>query len=258
MVKQDVLKIGIIGLGFVGRVIYDWFAGNKIYVYDKHCPGYQVDDINKADIIFICVPTPYTKKGFDDSAIIESLKKIDKGKIVVIKSTILPGSTRKYQKQFHNLKILFNPEFLAERTAKRDFEHPNRQIIGYTRDSKEVAGKVMEILPKAPYNLICLAEEAEMAKYMANTFLATKVIFANQMFDICAKSKMNYEIVRWIVGRDPRIGESHLNISTDGYRGYDGKCLPKDTKALIQYAKKQKVTPMLLEVVDKINKKYVG
>lgn len=249
-------NIGIIGLGFVGRVIYDWF-GPTTRVYDKYSPGYQKDDINDAEIIFICVPTPYNN-GFDDSEVVDALKKINSGKIVVIKSTVLPGSTKKYQKRFPKLKIMFNPEFLAEKTAKKDFEHPERQIMGVTTKSRDAAMHVMDILPLAPYSLIVDSSVAEMAKYANNVFLALKVTWAGEIYDICKSNGINYEQVKWIVGHDTRIGQSHMDVMDEEYRGFGGKCLPKDLKALIQFAEKNKVDVELLKMVNYINSQYVS
>jgi len=250
-------KIAIIGYGFVGRAVGEWFKEKQPLIYDKYSPGYQKDNINEADIIFVCVPTPFND-GFDDKEVIDSLKKINKGKIVVIKSTIIPGSTEKYQKKFPHLKILFNPEFLVEKTSEYDFIHPERQIIGFTGKSKECAEEILSLLPKAPWKLICDSKVAEMAKYVNNAFLATKLIFFEQIFDICVKSKIPYESVKWIVTRDPRISESHTTIGMDDKRGFAGKCLPKDLSSLIEFAEELKSEPLLLKAVDYLNEQYNG
>jgi len=255
-------KIGIIGKGFVGRAVYNWFKNGEIknkveiFLYDKYENIGSPLEVNKAEIVFICVPTPYQRsRGYDDSAVIESIKLLEKSKIVVIKSTILPGSTEKFQKKFPNHKILFNPEFLKAKEANLDFLKPNRQIIGFTRKSKKLAKLILKLLPKASFTKIMPATEAEMVKYFGNTFLATKVIFANQIYDLCQKLKIDYNQVKEAAAADSRIGQSHLQIFFDGYRGYGGGCLPKDTKSLIDLAKKLKVEFPLLTTVDKINKK---
>ncbi len=254
-------KVGIVGVGYVGGAAKAWFGKQKsveLFLYDKYKNVGSVEAVNQADIIFVCVPTPYhEKQGFNDGAVLDALANIKKGKIVVIKSTVLPSSTEKYQKQFSHLKILFNPEFLVAKTAKRDFLRPDRQIIGYTRQSKTVASKVMKLLPKAPYMQAIAATEAELVKYFCNSFLATRVVFANQIFDLCQALKADYTKVKAGAAADPRIGGSHFAVFSDGYRGYGGACLPKDTKALIDFSNQVGAPQELLQVVDRINDRLV-
>lgn len=250
------IKIGIAGVGVVGSAVKNYFktAGFEIFLYDKGKKLGSAEEINKADVVFVCVPTPYLKnKGFDISYVKEVCKNLSGKKIVVIKSTVVPGTTEKMQKEFSQHKFLFNPEFLRESASAHDMKHPDRQIVGYTKKSRSVAKKILDILPSAPYKKIMIATEAEMVKYFSNTWLATKVIFANQMYDLCEKIKINYDNVADAAGADSRIGKSHLKIFHGGYRGYSGKCFPKDIRALIEFAKKQKVDFKLHELVEKIN-----
>jgi UDPglucose 6-dehydrogenase len=172
---------------------------------------------------------------------------------VVVKSTILPGSTEQFQKKFPQHRILFNPEFLRHKTALRDFLHPNQQIIGYTSKSKRVAKRILNILPKALYQRIIPSKEVEMVKYFVNCFLALRVIFGNQIYDLCQALNINYDLVKEIAGYDPRIGRFHFNVFQDNYRGYNGPCLRKDVKAFIQFARSNKINLPLLKTMDKIN-----
>jgi len=137
-------------------------------------------------------------------------------------------------------------------------ENPGRQIIGYTTQSYQIARGILDLLPRAPFEEVVTSIEAEMIKYFGNTFLATKVIFANQMYELCKRLDIDYEIVRRCVSADERIGPSHLNIYWDGYRGYRGKCFPKDMKALIQFADKKGVDLKLHKIVEEINEKLIG
>lgn len=256
-------KVGIIGLGYVGGALRYWFERKRkprveSFLYDKYKGIGSVAEVNKADIVFISVPTPYEgKQGYNDSAVVESLKNLKSPKIVVLKSTIIPGSTEKFQKKFPKHKILFNPEFLRAKTANTDFINPERQIVGYTRKSKNVAKDVLNLLPKAHFSKIMPATEAEMVKYFGNAFLSTKVVFANQIFDLCRKLKIDYDTIKEAVGFDGRIGKSHLDIFHFGYRGYSGGCFPKDVKAFIDFSKKSGVEPRLLRTVDGINEKLL-
>ncbi len=250
-------KIGIIGLGYVGGALRHWFRrrpGVSLFLYDKYKKIGSPKEINKADIIFISVPTPYHRKdGYDDTAVVESLRNLKSPKVIVLKSTITPGSTERFQKKFPKHKILFNPEFLRAKTAKADFIKPERQIVGYTKKSRVFANKVLKLLPKSPFVRTMPATEAETVKYFGNTFLATRVIFANQIYDLCKALKIDYNAVKEAAGADKRVGTSHFDIFHSAGRGYTGGCLPKDTKAFIDFAKKQGVNLELLRTVDGIN-----
>lgn len=256
-------RVGIIGLGYVGGAVRYWFEKKNnpkadLFFYDKYKKIGSVREVNKADIIFVCVPTPYDKRrGYDDSAVSESLKNLKSPKIVVLKSTIIPGSTEKFQKKFPKHKILFNPEFLRAKTAKADFVRPERQIIGYTRKSKAVAGRVLKLLPKSPFTRMMRATEAEIVKYFGNAFLAMKVVFANQFYDLCRNLGIDYDVVRDAAAADSRIGRSHLEIFHFGYRGYSEGCFPKDVKTIIDFSRKHGVSFELLKKADELNAKLL-
>jgi len=285
-------NIGIIGLGYVGGAVRHWFELKEnrgkfdIYFYDKYKNIGSVQEVNKADIIFIAVPTPFYDKtsactelhsdppennkergeprgerkralrGYDDSAVYDAVSNIKDGKVVVIKSSVLPGTTDKLQKESPNKTFLFNPEFLTTKNATNDFLKPDRQIIGYTNEeSRAVAETIVNILPKALFTKIIKAREAEMVKFFGNTFLSMRVVFTNQMYDFCQRLGIDYESVIECAGRDTRIGYSHFDIFNEGYRGYGGMCFPKDVKALIQFADKLGIDLELLKKMDEINEK---
>ena len=153
---------------------------------------------------------------------LDAVSCLDKSKIIVIKSTVLPGTTFKLQEKYIQHRFLFNPEFLTEKNAFDDLMKPDRQILGYTPQSKKTAEDILRILPRADFEKVMLATEAEMVKYFGNTFLATKVVFANQIYDLCEKLGINYEMVRKAAAADKRIGETHFDVWHEGYRGYQG------------------------------------
>ena len=253
-------KIGIIGVGFVGGAVKKYFESKNIkpLVYDKYKQLGSIEEVNKADIVFVCVPTPFLPpKGFDSSCVKSAIKILKSPKIVVIKSSVIPGTIDNLQKKFSQHKIMFNPEFLREISAYEDFIHPDREIIGTTEKSKKLAKQILKILPKAPFEKIMPAKETEMVKYMANSFLALKVVYANQFYDLCKKLKLNYEDVRIAVGEDKRICHSHLDVSHGGYRGFGGSCFPKDVNAIIQLAERLKVDISLLKTMKEINLKLL-
>ncbi len=251
------MKIGIVGLGFVGGTVERWFeamGGVELYSYDKFKNIGSIESMSKADVIFVAVPTPYHVKGYDDSAVRETLDNIPDGKVVVIKSTILPLSTRFFQHAYPDKTILFNPEFLTEKNAYADFLSPCRQLVGYANEAgRRVADTILSLLPPSPYSRVVPATEAELVKYFSNTFLSTRVIFANQMFDICRAAGANYDAVKEAAAVDPRIGASHFDVFDDGYRGYGGHCLPKDTRALIQFGKSLGAPTDFLDSLERIN-----
>lgn len=225
--------------------------------YDPPMGLDNVDEINTADIIFVCVPTPYNSDngGFDLSYVDQALSVLREGKIIVIKSTVLPGTTNTYQVRYPQHKFLFNPEFLTEATADFDTRNPGRQILGFTTESKDVAKEVMELLPQAQFSKIIPAMESEMVKYFNNCFYALKVSFANQVYDLCQSLDIDYNLVKeCAVTSAPMMGENHWDVFHKEYRGYGGKCLPKDVRSLIQIAKKQGVDMSLLVQAEEYNK----
>lgn len=250
-------SVGIIGVGVVGGALASVMP--DAILYDKYKKIGSLEEVNEADVIFVCVPTPHdAKKGFDLSYVENVFSNIKGSKVVVIKSTILPGTTEKIQRKYSQHKVLFNPEFLRQAIADEDMKNSYEQIVGYTKESKEFAHEILNLLPKAPAEFIVPAMEAEMVKYFSNTFLATKVIFANQIYDLCEKLNINYDSVKDMAKVNPRFGFSHFDIWTDDYRGYGGACLPKDTKALIQLGNEVGVDMKLLKLVEEINNRLVG
>jgi UDPglucose 6-dehydrogenase len=249
-------KIGIIGVGMVGGALRRFFesSGIKPFLYDKYKELGSPEEVNESEIIFVCVPTPFDKKkGFDISYVENAFDLIKSPKIVVIKSTVVPGTTEKFQKKYPFHKVLFNPEFLVEKDADRGMRNPDRQIVGFTKESYDFADDILNILPEAPFQKKVSATEAEMVKYFGNNFLAMKVIFANQVYNLCEKLKMDYDVIAECASRDERIGESHLDVNHGGYRGYGGKCLPKDIRAFIQFADANGVDLRLHKVIEELN-----
>ena len=259
--KLKDIKVGVVGVGMVGGAMANYFkkTGRTLFLYDPHKRLGSKKEVNKADVVFICVPTPFLRdgSGFDLSYVKEACGYLKKGKIVVIKSTVVPGTTEKLQREYSHLKFLFNPEFLTEMTADQDMNYPDRQIIGYTKESFNIAGHVMRLLPLAPYERIMPATEAEMVKYYGNTWFSVKVTFANQMYDLCEKLDIDYDLVKEAASADKRIGSSHLEVFHKGYRGYGGKCLPKDTRALIELADSIGVDMKLHKMAEEINNRMM-
>src|SRR3989338_6931187 len=251
-------KVGVVGIGMVGGATVRYLQkkeGLEIFTYDKGKNEGSPDEVNKAEIVFVCVPTPYLKDGtgFDLSYVEQTLSWLSGEKVVVIKSTVLPGTTEMLQKKYPQHKLLMNPEFLTEETADQDMMYPDRQIVGYTEKSHDVAGDLMQLLPLAPFERMLPSTEAELVKYFGNTWFSVKVSFANQMYDLCQALGTDYDRMVEAAAADKRIGRTHLNVFHKGYRGYGGKCLPKDTKAIIQLANSKGVDLKLHKAAEEIN-----
>jgi len=251
-------KVGIVGTGMVGGAMQHYLEkkeGIELFLYDKGKNIGSPEEVNKAEIVFVCVPTPYLKdnKGFDLSYVEETFNMLQGEKVVVIKSTVMPGTTEMLQKKYPQHKVLMNPEFLTEETADQDMSYPDRQIVCYTEKSQTVAGDVIQLLPLAPFERILPATEAEVVKYFGNTWFSIKVSFANQMYDLCQALGVDYDKMVEAAAADKRIGRTHLNIFHKGYRGYGGKCLVKDIRALIQLADSKNIDLKLHKVAEEIN-----
>ena len=247
-------KIGIVGIGVVGGALYKIFP--DAFIYDKFKDLGSVEEVNRADIVFICVPTPQGG-AFSDLAVKDAISRLNGSKIVILRSTVLPGVTDKLQEEFPQHKILFNPEFLTEAEADSDIKYPDKQIIGYTEKSFDVAKDALMLLPKAPFQRIIKAKEAEAVKYRTNSYFASKVALANQFYTYCLAKNIDYSVVNECFKADKRVEDSHFEIWHKGYRGYGGKCLPKDVKTLLRDAKKNGVRMTILEEIDAYNTKLV-
>tara|TARA_Y100001972_G_scaffold18773_2_gene21488 strand:+ start:2571 stop:3425 length:855 start_codon:yes stop_codon:yes gene_type:complete len=249
------MNLGIIGQGFVGTAV---FEGLKEYynietfdiVKDSTCNSLE-ELYNKTSLIFLCLPTPMEKDGSCYLGIIEPvLEELNTfGKIViVIKSTITPGTTEIWNRKYKNLDIVFNPEFLTEANSIEDFKNQNRIIVGGPRPASTKVRRIFKkAFPRVPI-IKTSSTIAEMVKYFTNCFLATKVSFANEMYEISKALNIDYDKVIEYAQYDTRIGNSHLEVpGPDGDFGYGGHCFPKDVRALIDKAEKLGLLPLMLE-----------
>ena len=243
------IVIGILGQGFVGSAIREGLKKHyeiKTYDIDESKCNSTLEEVCKlSNIIFVCVPTPMRKNGNCDTRILESAiasidktcievdRIVDENPIVVIKSTVPPGTTSKMNKTFENITVCFSPEFLTEANSFDDFKNQNRIIIGIPNYLANIVGFEIKRMFSKPFPNatieICWSEEAEMVKYFTNCFLAAKVTFANQMYQICLDNNIDYDKVCKYALHDTRIGKSHLTVpGPDGDLGYGGHCVKGD------------------------------
>ena len=252
------MNIGIVGQGFVGNAIYQKFKDYyDVFTYDleEHKCNSTKSKVYSCDIVFICLPTPMGKDGKCYTGIVENVIKELQCKIAVIKSTIIPGTTDELNKKYPHIDIVHNPEFLTERNAVEDFKNQNRIILGGPRPATtKLKQMYSKVFPKAVI-VKTGAKHAEMVKYFTNSFLATKVSFANEMYEICEKLDIDYDKVIEYVLHDERLGKSHWAVpGPDGDFGYGGHCFPKDVRALIKVAIDNDILPKMLIATDDKNK----
>lgn len=237
---KDAPTVGFIGQGFVGKSYADDFEnrGFSVVRYSLEEPYIKNKElIKKCSIVFIAVPTPTTPKGFDVSIVHEALSIVKEGSMVVVKSTLLPGTTDSLQKKFPRHIVLFSPEFLIARRAGEDAASPIMNIVGIPqKDSshEEAAKNILKILPKSPYEHIMTAREAELFKYVHNTHGFFRVIFSNIVFDLAEKLGANYEEIKKAMNKDPfmtREASYYNNPFHQSGRGAGGVCYIKDFAA---------------------------
>ena len=264
-------KIGIVGKGFVGSAVQNGFSPNtgcdmEVRVYDKN-PLRSLhtleETVDESDFVFISVPTPANTDGKINLTILnEAINDINevstnRETIFLVRSTVVPGTTSNIQQTFSKLRIVFNPEFLTERSANFDFINQTRFILG---GDKENTSKVADLFRwrfgKSISILETNYETAELIKYMNNTFFATKISFLNDMKLLSDKCGVVWEDAVEGFVRDGRIGHSHLNVpGHDGRYGFGGSCFPKDIQALIKYGDEIGVDMGVLKAVWETNLK---
>lgn len=239
------LTVGFIGQGYVGKNYADNFSarGIKTIRYSLEEPYvHNKDKIAACDVVFIAVPTPTTPEGFDARLIEESLVLVGKGKVVVIKSTVTPGTTQRLQESHPDIVIFFSPEFLCEATAAKDVANPFMNLIGVGVDSDlhhEWAQTVLGLLPRAPYENVCTSTEAEIVKYMHNGNGYLQVLFFNLLYDLAKSFDADWKVIQSAAVADPYISNFYTNPIHKSGRGAGGHCFIKDFAALREVYEKQ-------------------
>ena len=261
-------NIGIIGHGFVGKAVEYGFkgchdVGHNIYIYDKYkYPERPLQPLlDECNIIFMCLPTPFNEDKLEiDLVIYDEMMDVvcqeikGKGKILVIKSTVVPGTTKKYGDKYPGVPMVFNPEFLTEANYLNDFVNTERIVVG--GDNDWAVQTIIMLYRSMPYFvdtpiLKMSPTAAEVVKYQCNVLLATRVLISNVFYDLCEELDVNYEDVRKAVALDKRIGDSHISVTSE--RGIGGKCFPKDLGAAIGRCRELKIDAKLLEEVFDYN-----
>lgn len=253
-------SIGIVGQGFVGTAVKEGMKKfYRTFTYDKFSKEKSnVESIKSlvesCPVIFVCVPTPMFSNGKCDLSVVEEvvaeINEHGKNNIAVIKSTVPPGTTQNLNRKFHNISVVFNPEFLTEANFIEDFKSQERIIVGGERPESTVVYNVFRKVFTEATIIKTKSTTAEFVKYFTNTFLATKVSFANEFKQICNQMDVDYDKVLEYALHDGRIGKTHLSVpGPDGRFGFGGSCFPKDVNALIYFSNDLGLNPMILESV---------
>jgi len=234
------MKIGFIGQGYVGKNTANDFEARGYDVVRYALESEYVENkehISSCDLVFVAVPTPTTPDGFDYHIVRDSLALVGEGKTVIIKSTLLPGTTKKLQEQYAQLVVLFSPEFLSELTAERDAANPIFNILGLPIDSEEhrsAAELAMEILPKSEHSFIISSDAAELFKYTHNIHGFMRIVFSNLLYDAAATLGVEWSHLEQMMNVNPMMSAFYNSPVHKSGRGAGGNCFIKDMAAFTQ------------------------
>lgn len=253
---SSAMKLGLVGFGVVGHAVAEVFGTARLAIYDKFQRDYnstaQRAAMDDQDLVFVAVPTPEGADGGADIGQVEEVVSWVRAPLC-IKSTVPPGTTDMLARQYHKT-ICFSPEFVGE-TPWHPFKTaatPGFIVAGGPRAAAQrILQAYQERLGPAPRYWLTNAKTAEMAKYMQNCFLATKVAFANQFFELAQALEIDFTELRELWLQDPRVGRSHTLVTEE--RGFGGRCLPKDLAAMVALGRQVGGAP-LLEAVQRYNR----
>ena len=252
------LRFAIVGFGVVGKSMKSLLPDAVVYDIAPGMP-HDKQEVNQCDITFVCVPTPPASDGSCDISIVEDSVAWIETPIIVIRSTVPPGTTKRLGRKY-NKRIVFNPEYLGE-TPWHPYRDPRNIpftiLGGPKKDTAEVAEVYGQICGPSVRIYFTDSTTAELAKYMSNCFFATKVVFCNEFYHIAKAFEVEYHELREIWLADPRIPRNHTLVFGSS-PGFGGKCLPKDLSALISAAEKAGHDPEFLRMVEQLNGQFQG
>lgn len=231
------MKLGIVGFGFVGNAVYHSYKDKVDCIIKDEQKGYpcSYDDLKQCDAIFICVPSPELANGECDASILQSVIEnlFDYSGVIISKVTAPPDVYSK----FNNNNLFYVPEFLTARNSVQDYLNTKTLIIGGNKDHEIVEQIIKLGLPNIEQIRYVTLKEASVIKYTTNTFLSVKVVFMNEIKQLCDKIGVDYNNVKQTISLDPRIGSTHLEVpGYDGLFGYGGACFPKDMYAFLKFS----------------------
>ena len=254
------MKIGLLGRGTVGKAVYEGleYLGHEMSFFDPAYEGSRITNVLDTECVFICVPTDQAANGDCDTSIVDRVVKEldDHGYtgLVSIKSTVIPGTTDRLQKQHPGLRMSMVPEFLRAKSALADFVY-NHDLLVVGTYTREDADLLIEIHGSFPENIARVTPtEAEVIKYFNNVHHAMSVTFANITYDVCNRLGANYMNVYKAITKRDCINPAYL-MANKNMRGYGGHCLPKDTSAWNNLIKNLELPYTLIQSVIDENEK---
>jgi UDPglucose 6-dehydrogenase len=254
------MKIGIIGFGYVGSAVAASYADEQVIVYDPKYPELSrpIDEIkNHCSAIFVCVPTPSGPTGCDTSILDGVLKNLSGYTGVVIVKSTAPPAWYSAAEADSDLRIAHVPEFLTQARAKYDYVNPHKIVVGCKPELRDEIARIL-IASSVNFNRVnieyCSIAEASFFKYMANNFLAMKVIMNNEFAKLADTIGLDWDSLSTIAKTDSRLGNTHWSVpGPDGLPGFGGACFPKDTEALSVIAQHADVSMTMLYTAIKTN-----
>jgi len=256
------MKVGIIGYGYVGEAMERFF--NKKYetwVFDGPKGLGLEADVNGCDLAIVCVPTPMAEDKSCDTSIVEQVVEWCDAPLILIKSTVAPGTTDRLKEKYGK-RIVFSPEYCGEpdydpghNFATNAANEPFHIFGGAPEDTAAVVQAVSRIAGPTKTYMQVSAVEAEIIKYMENSFLGLKVVFTYEMQRICEAIGADFYKVRegWLL--DPRVNKSHTMYFEDNETPFGGKCLPKDLNGIVRECEKRGYSPDLIKEALKSNER---
>lgn len=261
------MKIAIIGYGYVGKAYYNFFqSDHDVIFYDPIFDGAPQSEINTCELSIVCVPTPMQDNGDCDTSIVQSTLQWLKTPLVLVKSTIPPGTTESFIRKYGS-RIAFSPEYIGEGKYFVPFwkyPHPTEPkshefliIGGYEPFRSRIVDILLSVMGPSTKVIKMSPTEAEIVKYMENTWGGTKVTFANEFYEICKAFGADYQTVREGFVADGRVERMHTMVRADA-RGFGGKCFPKDINAIVKASENAGYEPMLIKQVLESNKRFTA
>lgn len=246
-------NVCIVGYGMVGNATAKLFGIARHFDIDEAKSNMTLEEVSRCRIVFICLPTPVRDGQFDTQPIFEFIKQIDGyggSPVYVIRSTVFPGFAMHLQREFGINNVISNPEFLTEKTWEKDIKFPPFVLLGGLPGVflEEIKGLYEARIKSAPV-IVTDNTTAELAKLALNGFFVMKVVYANQIFDLCQSLEANYERLKEVLERHPFGYKNHAEIYHKGGRGAGGKCICKDFEALTTVSNSE-----LLKMVHQYNK----
>ena len=253
------MKIGIIGDGVIGAANRIGFSalGHEVVVHDIKYET-SIDVVLDTELCFICVPTPSEPSGKCNTEIVRSVVELLNEKKysgeIAIRSTCEPGFSSGLITSFPDLKISYAPEFLRERCAVHDFLE-NHELLAIGTESDASFELIKAAHKQIPKNVVRLTpSEAETLKYFNNVYAACRVVFANNLYEVCQRIGADYTQVKNAYAKTGKMGDFYLDVD-DSMRGFGGMCLPKDTKAIKHLKDRLGIKLQLLDVILSDNEK---